>query len=155
MSACFVTLIGNVGQDPTIRQIDAQRRVADFSIAVNDVYSNGGQRVERTNWYRIAMWGSKADQAMNLIKKGRQISLSGRLRIREYTDKDGNSRLSFDVEGHDFNLISTGLGQQGEGGGAPGGSYGSQPASGGAAPRRQDPVPDTMAPSADDDDLPF
>ena len=57
-----VQLIGHVGQDPEIKNLDGGKKVANLTIATNDSYKNEkGEKVEQTEWHRVAAWGKVAD----------------------------------------------------------------------------------------------
>ena len=150
-SYCKITLVGNVGQDPTIKDVNG-KKVANVSIAVSAKF--GGE--ERTDWYRIDLWERLADVTAQYVKKGSQIMVEGRLNPRPFTDTSGVQRISLDVRASDLVL----LGSRADGmSGAPsgGGNYanntgGSTMAA--AEPQMSKPLP-PIAAGPDDDDLPF
>lgn len=153
-----VTLIGNVGRDPEVKQISADRKVANFSIAVSDAYTDrNGVRQEKTEWFKIDFWNQKADIIEKYVRKGTQIFVEGKLSVRTYVDKDGKDRYSLEVLGSDFTLLgSRNDGEQTGGGGNQAdsfsGGYAAQPPAQTAA-RKPDPV---LPPAGvGDDDLPF
>ncbi len=101
-----ITLIGNVGRDPEIRNISADRKVADISIAVNESYKDAnGQQQDKTEWFRVSFWNQKADVIEKYVRKGQPIFVEGRLRVRTYTDKEGKERYSLEVQAQDFTLL--------------------------------------------------
>jgi single-strand DNA-binding protein len=144
-----ITLIGNVGRDPEVRNVGGDKKVADFSIAVNDAFTDkSGQRQEKTEWFRVSFWNQRADVIEKYVKKGTQIFVEGKLSVRSYTDKDGKERYSLDVLGSDFTL----LGGRNEGDNA--GGYNSNQNSGSYS-TSQSPrdIPSSL--QSGDDDLPF
>ena len=93
-----ILLIGNLGRDPEIRYTQDGSPVANFSIATTDSYTDkGGVRQERTEWHNIVAWSRLAELAKRYLVKGRQVYVEGRLRTREWTDRDGNKRKTTEV----------------------------------------------------------
>ena len=92
-----VQLIGHVGQDPEIKQLE-NGRVANFTIATNDSYTNAkGEKVEQTEWHRVSAWGKTVEIIEQLLKKGSHVAIEGKLTHRSYDDKDGNKRYITEV----------------------------------------------------------
>lgn len=93
-----VMLIGNLGRDPEIRFTPDGSPVANFSLATTDYWTDkGGTRQERTEWHNIVAWSRLADLSKRFLTKGRQVYVEGRLRTREWTDRDGNKRRTTEV----------------------------------------------------------
>jgi single-strand DNA-binding protein len=156
-----ITLIGNVGRDPEIKDL-GQNKVAEFSMAVSGK-TTGKNAAEWTNWYRISVWGKQADVAQQYIKKGTQLFVEGRLQLREYTKADGTQGTSLEVNASDFQLLGGREGGQEGGGQGNGGGYQSQggnqggeyqQSGGGGSQRSAEPVRQAE-PIGPDDDLPF
>ena len=78
----YVQLIGNVGQEPTITNLDNGKKVARFSLATNENYkdSNGVKQTD-TNWHTIVAWGKTAEVVEKFISKGKEVGLTGKLNI--------------------------------------------------------------------------
>ena len=101
-----VQLIGHVGQDPEIKQLE-NGRVANFTIATNDSYTNAkGEKVEQTEWHRVSAWGKTVDIIEQLLKKGSHVAIEGKLTHRSYDDKDGNKRYITEVVANELVLLS-------------------------------------------------
>ena len=93
-----VQLIGNVGLDPTITNLDNGKKVARLSLATNEHYKNGqGEKQTDTNWHTIIAWGKTADIIEKYVTKGKEIAVEGKLGTRAYNDKDGNKRYVTEV----------------------------------------------------------
>ncbi len=164
-----VTLIGNVGRDPELKDF-GQNKVAEFSLAVSGK-TTGKNAGEWTNWYRVSCWGKQAEIAMQYVKKGTPIFVEGRLQLREYTKADGTPGFSLEVGNAEFQLLGSREGGEGggdsgnyqsrQGGNSGGSSYGGGGNSGGGGgyqqrqPSAAQPtqMPEPIGPS--DDDLPF
>lgn len=135
-------LVGNVGQDPEIRSLENETKVATFSLATSERFNDrNGQRQERTEWHRVVAWRNLAGIVEQYVHKGTQVYIEGRITYRQYKDKDGNDRTSTEIVASDLKL----LGRNPNGG--------TQPTQV-AEPRQQyaQPEPDNNAPV---DDLPF
>ncbi len=97
-SLAKVTLVGNLGRDAELRVTPRGMSVLEFSIATNEKWTDQqGVQQEATTWFRVSLWGKQADSLKTYLQKGKQVLVEGRLRVREYTDRDGNRRTSLDV----------------------------------------------------------
>ncbi|MCS6805530.1 MAG: single-stranded DNA-binding protein [Acidobacteriota bacterium] len=106
MSFNKIFLIGNLGRDPELRYTPQGTAVCNFSVAVNERWQDsGGNQQERTTWFRVTVWGKRAEIANQYLKKGSQVFVEGRLSVREYNDKSGAVRTSLDVNASDFQLL--------------------------------------------------
>ena len=84
-----VQLIGRLGNEPEVRTFDSGKKMASFSLATNDTYTNAkGEKVDDTQWHNIVVWGKKVDVVESYLKKGSEIALQGKLINRSY-EKDG------------------------------------------------------------------
>ncbi len=93
-----VMLIGNLGRDPEIRFTPEGSPVASFSIATGETWTDkNGTRQERTEWHNIVAWNKLADLAKRYLSKGRQVYIEGRIRTREWDDRDGNKRKTTEI----------------------------------------------------------
>ena len=94
-----VTLIGNLGKDPEVRKLENGTAVANFSLATSESYKdkNSGEWITQTEWHKIAAWRQLAERVEKYLKKGSKIYLEGKLKTREYEDKDGNKRYVTEV----------------------------------------------------------
>jgi single-strand DNA-binding protein len=93
-----VLLIGNLGKDPEVRFTPDGSPVASFSIATGETWTDkSGIRQERTEWHNIVAWNKLADLAKRYLVKGRQVYIEGRIRTREWDDRDGNKRRTTEI----------------------------------------------------------
>ncbi len=93
-----VQLIGNVGNDPEIKNFDGGKKLANFTIATNDSYKNEkGEKVDQTEWHKVVAWGKTAEIIEKFVTKGLQIGLEGKLTHRSYDDKNGEKRYITEV----------------------------------------------------------
>lgn len=102
-----VTLIGNVGSDPIMRQTESQKKVCNISLATSEKWKDEQNVVhEKTQWHHLVIWGKQAEVAQEYIKKGHKLAIDGRIEYREFTDKEGQKRYSTDIVVSDFYLIT-------------------------------------------------
>ena len=93
-----VQLIGHLGKDPEIVNLESGKTLAKFSIATNESYKNAeGEKVENTYWHNIVAWGRTAQIAEKYLVKGKEIAIEGKLTNRAWDDKDGNKRYTTEV----------------------------------------------------------
>ena len=103
----LVQLIGHVGQDPEINNLEAGKKLANISIATNEVYyRDNGDKVEKTEWHRVTAWGKVADIIEKYVAKGKEIAIEGKLTHRSYDDKDGNKRYVTEIVANEILLLS-------------------------------------------------
>lgn len=93
-----VTLIGNLGKDPEIRNLESGAKVANFSVATNENYKDkNGEWQTITEWHNVVAWRSQADSAERNLKKGGMVYIEGKITTRKWQDKDGNDRYNTDI----------------------------------------------------------
>lgn len=93
-----VQLIGRLGRDPDMRYTASGQPVANFSMATDETYTNReGQKVERTEWHRIVVWGKQAEFCGNYLTKGRLVYVEGKLETRKWQDKEGMERTTTEI----------------------------------------------------------
>ncbi len=93
-----VQLIGNLGNDPEIINLESGKTLAKFTIATNESYKNSnGEKVTDTQWHNIVAWGKTAEIIEKYVTKGKEVAIEGKLTSRSYDDKDGNKRYITEV----------------------------------------------------------
>jgi len=101
-----VILIGNLGADTEVRNLESGVKVATLNLATSESYKDkNGERQTNTEWHRIVLWRGLADVASNYLKKGSQVYIEGRLRTRSYEDKDGKTRYVTEIEGRELTML--------------------------------------------------
>jgi single-strand DNA-binding protein len=92
-------IIGNLGRDPEMRYTPNGRPVTEFTVAVNQSTKNQqtGEWIEATDWYRITVWGDRAERTAEQLRKGNRVFVEGRFRTREYEARDGQKRVSLEI----------------------------------------------------------
>src|SRR5713226_6719546 len=124
MSVNKVILVGRLGRDPETRYTGGGQAVANFSVATDESYKDkNGERQKRTEWHKIVVWGKQAEIAQQYLKKGSLIFIEGRIQSREWQDKEGQKRTSFEIVANNFRMLG-GRAEGGGGGSMGGGSMG-------------------------------
>ena len=111
MSVNKVILLGNVGRDPDVRYPSQGQTVASFPLATSDrayTTSSGTQVPERTEWHNIVMWGRNAEVAEKYIRKGSRLYIEGRLRTRNWEDKNKIKRYVTEIYVDSFEMLGGG-----------------------------------------------
>lgn len=86
-----VQLIGNVGREPEIVNLESGKKLVKFSIATNENYKNGnGEKVTETQWHNVVAWGKTAELVEKYVNKGKEVGIEGKLTSRSWDDKEGN-----------------------------------------------------------------
>ncbi len=149
MAFCKIMLIGNLGRDPEMRYTPSGRPVTQFSVAVSNSKPDGqgGWVDEGTDWYRVSVFGDRAERAAEQLRKGNRVFVEGRFKTREFEGNDGQKRTSLDVTAD--NVISLDRKSRDDDGAFAGAPAAAAAGGGAGAPAR--PAPD----DADLDDLPF
>jgi single-strand DNA-binding protein len=137
-----IILVGNLGRDPELRYTPQGTAVCSFSLATNERRKDkSGELQDQTTWFRVTLWDKKAEIAAQYLTKGKPVYIEGRLRMDEYTDRDGKQRSTLEVTGTDMQFI-----------GSRGDDTHHPPA---AARERDDDMPSSSASMTADDDIPF
>jgi single-strand DNA-binding protein len=105
-----IVIIGNLTRDPELRYTPGGNAVCSFSVATNEWRKLRGESVEITTYFRCTAWSQKAEFASKYLAKGQPVYIEGRLRLEEYTNREGNKRQSLEVNVSDFHLLPTGNG---------------------------------------------
>jgi single-strand DNA-binding protein len=93
-----VQLIGNLGKDPEIVNLESGKVLAKFSIATNESYKNSqGEKVTDTQWHNIVAWGKTAQIVEKYVTKGKEVAIEGKLTTRSWEDKEGMKRYITEV----------------------------------------------------------
>ena len=147
-----VMLIGNLGRDAELRYTPKGTAVCSFSLAVNQFVrakegaqgGEGGQRSEKTEWFRVTLWSRQAESLHDYLKKGKTVFVEGPLEVRTYEDREGKQRYSLEVRADVIQFVG---GRQGTGTREEGADDFERPAQASAAPSQIE--------QPGDDDIPF
>ena len=140
-----VILIGNVGADPDVRYLEGGTAVANIRLATTETFNRNGERIEQTEWHTIVLWRGLAETAEKYVKKGMKLYIEGKLRTRQWEDKDHNKRSTTEIYADVMQMLS-----RVDGGAASAHEGAREQVARPQEQRNEEPVGKT-----DDDDLPF
>jgi single-strand DNA-binding protein len=102
-----VILIGRLGKDPEVRNLDNGAVVANFSIATSESYKDRttGEKKEITEWHNIVVWRALAEISQKYLHKGDMVYIEGKLRTRSW-EKDGVTRYTTEIVGDNMTMLS-------------------------------------------------
>lgn len=110
-----VILVGRVGKQPEVRNLDNGNAVANFSLATSETYKDkSGEKKETTEWSNIVLWGKLAEIAQKYVNKGDLVYIEGKLQTRSW-EKDGVTRYTTEVVGSSLQMLG-GKGSSGDSG---------------------------------------
>lgn len=103
-----VILIGRLGKDPEVRNLESGATVANFTMATTETYKDKttGEKKEITEWHNIVLWRGAAEVAAKYLHKGDLVYIEGRLRTRSW-EKEGVTRYITEVVGETMNMLGT------------------------------------------------
>ncbi|MCJ7735547.1 MAG: single-stranded DNA-binding protein [Anaerolineales bacterium] len=110
-----ITIAGNLGRDPEMRYLPSGQAVTDMSVATNRTYTDSnGQKVTETTWFRVSVWGARAETVNQYLKKGSKVLIDGYLRPdpesggpRVWTRNDGTPAASFEMTAQNVTFLSS------------------------------------------------
>lgn len=149
MSFNKIIVVGNLGRDPELRYTPQGSAVCNFSMATSEKRRDkAGDLQDITTWFRVTLWSKQAELASKYLTKGSSVYIEGRLRVEEWTDKDGKARFTLEVNATEMQFLS---------GGSRGDDSSSEYASEDnfAGSNTTTPERTSVAASPSDDDIPF
>lgn len=102
-----VQLIGNPGMDPEVKDLENGNKVAKFSLATNESYTNQkGERISSAQWHNVVAWGKTAELVQRYVQKGKEIGIDGKLVSRSYETAEGEKRYVTEVIVNELVLLA-------------------------------------------------
>ena len=99
-------IIGNLGKDPEIKTLENGTKLANFSVATTDAYTDKeGNKVTNTEWHNVVLWKKLADVAEMFLVKGSQVYVEGKSKTRSWDDKDGNKKYMTELHGERLQML--------------------------------------------------
>ena len=93
-----VQLIGNVGQDVEVVELENGKKLVKFSLATNETYKDAkGEKVTNIEWHSLVAWNKIAEIVEKYVKKGAELAIQGKITYNKYEDKDGNKRSKTEI----------------------------------------------------------
>ena len=101
-----IIIVGHLGRDPELRQTPSGADVCTLSVATSEKRKDKSSAAQEiTTWFRVSCFGKLAEIAAEHLAKGRQVYVEGRLRLDEYTDRDGKARTTLEVTASEIHFI--------------------------------------------------
>lgn len=102
-----VILVGNLGQEPDIKYMPSGQAVCNVSIATTESWKDktSGEKVEKTEWHRVVLFGKQAEIAGEYLHKGKQVYIEGRLRTNKWQDQSGADRYTTEIVARDMQML--------------------------------------------------
>ena len=92
-------LIGYVGNEPEIMNLEGGKKRAKLSLATNETYTDAsGERVVDTQWHTIIAWDRQAEVVEKYVQTGREVAVSGKIQTRSYEDADGVKKYITEIK---------------------------------------------------------
>jgi len=103
-----VILVGNLGKDPEVRNLENGATVANFTMATSETYKDKttGEKKVITEWHNVVLWRGLADIAAKYLHKGDQVYIEGKLRTRSW-EKEGVTRYTTEIVGDNMTLLGS------------------------------------------------
>lgn len=93
-----VQLIGNVGSNPEVKTLENEKKLAKFSLATNESYTNSkSEKVQQTTWHNLVAYGPIVNVIEKHVEKGKQLAVEGKLTYQDYQDKDGQQKTITEI----------------------------------------------------------
>ena len=101
-------LIGFVGQDPILKQIDGGKSICNLRVATTEQYTDkSGVKREITEWHDICCFDALAESVAKGTKKGRQLYIEGKIRSKTIANEDGTNRVYKDIIAQTVQFLGT------------------------------------------------
>lgn len=104
-----VILVGNLGKDPEVKNLQGGKSVANFSIATSETWKDrDGERQEKTEWHNCQVWGENLIKVVDkYLSKGDKVYVEGKIQTRKWEDQDGKDRYSTEIVVYELKMLST------------------------------------------------
>lgn len=103
-----VILIGNLGNDPEVKQTNSGGTLASFSVATTDRWRDkNGQTQEQTEWHRVVTWNKLAEICGQYLRKGSKVYIEGKLQTRTWEDQQGVTRYMTEVLCREMKMLDS------------------------------------------------
>lgn len=106
MSLNKCMIIGNLGKDPEMRYTPSGSAVTQMSVATNRSWRDqAGEWQSETEWFRVVIWGEKAERAAETLRKGHKVFIEGRMQTRQWEDQSGAKRYTTELIADRFSSL--------------------------------------------------
>lgn len=107
MTYQYTVIVGNVGRDPELRYTPDGTAVCDFSVAVNEYWTDkqSNEKRERTTWFRVTCWRQLAETVHQYVTKGRQVLVTGRVDASAWVGQDGEPKATLELTAREVKFL--------------------------------------------------
>jgi len=92
-----VIITGNLGQKPELKQAKSGLSITNLRVATNERVKDGDNWADHTEWHTVVVFGKQAENCEQYLDKGSKVAVEGKIRTRQYEDRDGNQRKSTEI----------------------------------------------------------
>lgn len=101
-----VQLMGNLGNNPEVKNLKSGKKLAKFSLATNEFYTDKkGEKIQNTDWHNIIVWGKLADVAEDYLTKGKEVIVVGKLTYNTYEDDKGQKHYFTQIQADEIQMM--------------------------------------------------
>jgi single-strand DNA-binding protein len=101
-----VMLIGRLGGNPQMNKTGDGTPVCNFTIATNEDFMRGDEKIQNTTWHQVSVFSSLAELCQKWLKKGDLVYVEGKIKRKEYEDVNGNKLLHFGIVAKEVNFLN-------------------------------------------------
>lgn len=104
-----VVLIGRVGKDPEVKEIQTGSFITNITIATSESWKdkNTGEKKESVEWHRVVFFGKLAEIAGQYLKKGSKVYIEGKLQTRKWQDQSGADRYTTEIVANEMQMLDS------------------------------------------------
>ncbi len=92
-----VIITGNLGQKPELKNARSGLSITNLRVATNERVKDGDNWVDHTEWHTVVVFGKQAENCVQYLDKGSKVAVEGKIRTRQWEDKDGNKRWNTEI----------------------------------------------------------
>ncbi len=108
-----VNLIGNLGADPEVKELESGKKIAKVRLATSENYKNkDGEKVTDTQWHNLVVWGPRAEFVEKYLKKGQEVAIEGKLNHRSYDNAEGEKKYFTEIVVNEILMLRPGSAQK-------------------------------------------
>ena len=101
-----VQLLGHLGNTPEVTTLESGRKMAKFSLATNEFYTNkDGDKIQNTDWHNIIAWERMAEIAEDYLSKGREVIVVGKLIYNSYETEEGEKKYFTQIQANEIQML--------------------------------------------------
>lgn len=102
-----VVLMGHLGANPETAITPSGKKVTNFKIATNEIFKTSeGEKVKRTEWHKITVWGKVAEACEKMLRKGSMVLVEGKIRNTEFETSDKKKNKAYEIFATEVSFIS-------------------------------------------------